>query len=91
VGLSWSKGASQDVPKDVPEAETSNGFVPAKLYLPNPEHGYYRGARFDWSGVLESLEYKGHNYFGKWFYRYDPTLHDVITGPVEKFRSDDGA
>jgi hypothetical protein len=41
--------------------------------------------------VIESLTYKGHNYFGKWFEHYDPTLHDAITGPVEEFRSLDGA
>jgi hypothetical protein len=23
-----------------------------KLYLPDAEHGFYRGTRFDWSGVV---------------------------------------
>ena len=68
-----------------PEAEISSGSVRAKLYLPNAETGYYRGTRFDWSGVIASLEWKGHNYFGLWFEKYDPKLHDAITGPVEEF------
>ena len=73
-----------------PEAEISNKAVRAKLYLPSAENGYYRGTRFDWSGVIASLTYKGHEYFGQWFERYEPTLHDAITGPVEEFRSEDG-
>jgi hypothetical protein len=68
-----------------PEAEISSGSVRAKLYLPNAETGYYRGTRFDWSGAIASLEWKGHNYFGLWFEKYDPKLHDAITGPVEEF------
>jgi hypothetical protein len=35
--------------------------------------------------VVASLEWKGHNYFGKWFDRYDPKINDAITGPVEEF------
>jgi hypothetical protein len=73
--------------EEFPQAEISSKFIRAKLYLPNAERGYYRGSRFDWSGVIASLEYKGHSFFGVWFPRYDPYLHDAITGPVEEFRS----
>jgi hypothetical protein len=72
---------------EFPQAEISNGMIRAKLYLPDPEQGYYRATRFDWSGVIASLEYKNHNYFGQWFERYDPKIHDAITGPVESFRA----
>ncbi len=74
-----------------PAVQISNGLIQANLYLPNPDTGYYRGARFDWSGVISHLEYAGHSYFGVWFPHYDPTLHDAITGPVNEFRSSDGA
>jgi hypothetical protein len=76
---------------DFPQAEISNRFIRAKLLLPNEDTGYYRGTRFDWSGVIASLTYKGHTYFGQWFPRYSPTQHDAIMGPVEEFRSEDGA
>ena len=42
-------------------------------------------SRFDWSGQIASLEFHGHNYFGKWFDKYDPEIHDAILGPVEEF------
>ena len=81
----------QSAPTDAPQATISNGVVKATLYLPDAERGYYRGARFDWSGVIADLQFNGHTYFGKWFDRYDPHLHDAIMGPVEEFRSDEGA
>lgn len=68
-----------------PQATISDSRVRAQLYLPDAQSGYYRGTRFDWSGVISSLEWNGHSYFGQWFPRYDPKLHDAITGPVEEF------
>ncbi len=68
-----------------PQAEISNGMVKAKLLLPDAKTGYYQATRFDWSGLIESLEYKGHSYFGQWFKTYDPKVHDAVTGPVEEF------
>jgi 6-phosphogluconolactonase len=68
-----------------PQAEISNSQIHAKLYLPDPQSGYYRATRFDWSGVIASLDWNGHTYFGQWFEKYDPKLHDSITGPVEEF------
>jgi hypothetical protein len=73
---------------EIPSAEISNGEIHAKLYLPDPENGYYRATRFDWSGVISSLTYKGHSFFGQWFEKYDPKLHDAISGPVEEFLTD---
>ena len=84
---------------DPPQAEITNGQIRVKLYLPDARNGYYRGTRFDWSGVIAGLEYKGHNYYGPWFNRVDPKVHDYryegaeiiaspcsgITGPVEEF------
>jgi len=68
-----------------PQAEISNGIIKANIYLPDSKKGYYRGTRFDWSGNISSLEYNGHDYFGKWFTKYSPEIHDAIMGPVEEF------
>jgi len=78
-----SYGASE--PDEFPQAVISNGIVTAKLYLPDAQRGYYRATRFDWSGVIPDLKWKGHSYFGKWFTKYDPKIHDAIMGPVEEF------
>jgi hypothetical protein len=68
-----------------PTASISNGTVHATLQLPDVNDGYYRGARFDWSGSIASLEAAGHSYFGQWFANWGPHVHDSITGPVEDY------
>ena len=68
-----------------PESEIRNGLIRAKLCLPDPQNGYYKGSRFDWSGNISSLTYNGHEYFGRWFTAGDPDLHDSIMGPAEEF------
>src|SRR5882724_7542177 len=73
-----------------PQAEISNAKVKAKLYLPDAERGYYRATRFDWSGIVASLQAGGHEYFGVWFPRYNPKTNDAITGPVEEFLASQG-
>lgn len=69
----------------MPTAEIGNGVITAKFHLPDAKRGYYRGTRFDWSGQIFSLRTQTHEYFGQWFPKYDPTLHDAIQGPVEEF------
>ena len=71
--------------KAVPQASISNGVLTAGILLPDPEQGYYRGTRFDWSGVIQSLRFDRHEYFGPWFDKYDPLHHDCIMGPVDAF------
>jgi len=84
---------------DLPDAEITNGQIQVKIYLPDAKGGYYRATRFDWSGVVYSLQYNGHNYYGPWFQKTDPKVHDfvyrgpdivagpctAITGPVDEF------
>lgn len=84
---------------EFPSAEITNGQIRAKLYLPEAKTGFYRGTRFDWSGVIHSLQYKEHDYYGPWFQRTDPNVHDfvyegqdivagpcsAVTGPVDEF------
>jgi hypothetical protein len=70
-----------------PQVEISNGLVKAKVWIPDPEKGYYRGTRFDWAGVISSLKYKGHEYFGVWKGTSEP--HNEIVGPAESFTAND--
>jgi len=72
-------------PEKFPEAEITNGLIRAHFYLPDSKDGYYQATRFDWSGVISSLEYEGHSFYGQWFEIYSPTTHDAIMGPVEEF------
>jgi hypothetical protein len=83
IGLALGLGLAANA--QPPQADISNGIIHARFYLPDSVNGYYRSTRFDWSGVMPSLEYAGHSYFGQWFPTYSPTLNDAIMGPVESF------
>src|SRR5438445_13255969 len=61
-----------------PEMEIGNGAIQMRLYLPDTQAGFYRGTRFDWSGVIGSLEYAGHNYYARWFQRMNLSVEDFI-------------
>jgi hypothetical protein len=69
--------------KDYPYTGIFNRQVRMKLYLPDTEKGYYRATRFEWSGIISSLRYKGHQYFGEWKSTHDPFFHEDLSGPVE--------
>jgi hypothetical protein len=83
-----------------PVAEISNGTISATVYLPDPVNGFYQGTRFDWSGVVRSLEANGHRYYGPWFTKRSETVRDFIydgddivagpcsstMGPADEFR-----
>jgi hypothetical protein len=92
----WVSAAS------APETGITNGSLRVRLYLPDANTGFYRGTRFDWSGVIGGLAYAGHNYYPAWFQRSDPSVRDfvyegadivagpctAITGPAEEFVTD---
>jgi hypothetical protein len=75
---------------NAPAVRITNGLVSAILYLPDAESGYYRATRFDWSGVIADLQAGGHSYFGRWNPKYDPKLHDAISGPVQEYVTGQG-
>ncbi|MCW5978364.1 MAG: hypothetical protein KIT09_09820 [Bryobacteraceae bacterium] len=95
IGLSAALLAAQP-----PTAEIANDQLHVRIYLPDAKNGYYRGTRFDWSGVVYSLVFNGHDYYGPWFNKTDPNVRDfiydgpdivagpcsAITGPVDEFR-----
>lgn len=68
-----------------PQTQIANDHVTMKLFLPDPEKGLYRATRFDWSGIISSLKYKEHEYFGYWKTTHDPNFHEDLTGPVESY------
>ena len=62
--------------EDYPQTTISNRDLRVTVYLPDRDKGFYRSTRFDWSGVISSLEYRGHNFYGPWFDQRDPSVRD---------------
>lgn len=87
------------------DVQISNGIIQATIHPPDPISSFYRGTRFDWSGIIGSLKYAGHNYYGPWFTKTDPAVNDYIyegadiiagpcsavTGPAEEFLTNNEA
>jgi hypothetical protein len=71
--------------EEFPRHVLARGDLKLTLYLPDAARGYYRGTRFDWSGVVALGEWKGHTFFGPWKTGHDPLNHDDIAGAVEEF------
>lgn len=63
----------------------NNKSLSITLHAPDGEKGYYRGTRFDWAGIFESIQYRGCNYAEPWFEKYNPVAHDAVCGPAEEF------
>jgi hypothetical protein len=70
---------------DTPKLWITNGVVKALVLLPDAKTGYYRGSRFDWSGLVARVECQGHTYFGEWKTPHDPEGNDDVVGTAEEF------
>ncbi len=68
-----------------PETVLTNRVLKTTLYLPDPEKGYYRGTRFDWSGLVSRVEFGSHSFFCEFKQQHDPLNHDDICGTAEEF------
>jgi hypothetical protein len=76
--------------QEYPQAEIANKWIRVNLCLPDAEKGHYRATRFDWSGVIQSLRFSGHEYFGPRLPQHDPLVHNSISRPVESFSANLG-
>jgi hypothetical protein len=93
--LSFTAMTAQTPPAPI---TLSNGLVSLDVQRPDAATGFYRGTRFDWSGVISRLEYAGHRYYGPWFARSADVRDYVwdgdqvvagaassVTGPADEF------
>ena len=68
-----------------PTTQLVGSRIALDIYLPDAEHGYYRGARFDRPGLIARVRCGGHTFFGPWKPRHNPQGHDDVLGPAEEF------
>lgn len=70
---------------EYPAGSLSNGSLTLRFYLPDPSDGYYRGSRFDWSGIVSRLQYQSHSCFAPFKSTHNPLNHDDVLGTAEEF------
>lgn len=85
VAAAFECGAAQQYPS----ASIDNGQLKATVYLPDAKKGFYTSTRFDWSGIVSSLQFKGHEYIGAWYQDTSADVLDyeyrgdkIVTGPA---------
>ena len=90
---------TEPVPLNAPSLQITNGLIAAKIYVPDFQKGFYRGTRFDQSGVIGSLILGKQDFYGPWFDRVSSEVADfaytpegivggpdsAISGPVDEF------
>ncbi len=70
---------------DYPTATLKNEHVRLTVLLPGANSGYYRGSRFDWSGLVSRVEFGKHVLFQEWKSPHDPAGPDDVGGTAEEF------
>jgi hypothetical protein len=100
IGTIWVLAAGLISAQSYPSHQMTNSEITATVYLPDAKNGFYTTTRFDWSGAIGSLKYKGHDYYGTWWskitdiydFGYEGPNKDVISadftamvGPAEEF------
>ncbi len=104
--IAWPLFAATAMLAAPPSLTLDNGIVRAVVYPPDSDEGFYRGTRFDWSGVVGSLDVRGMRIFGPWFAALEEDVKDIAyreahggfvagrnsgaVGPVEEFVGGDG-
>jgi len=68
-----------------PALTLNSASLRVSLYLPDPDHGFYRGSRFDGSGMISQVQYRGHSFYSEWRIPHDPAGNDHAVGTVEEF------
>ena len=91
--LPWIAAADEP---SYPHVELSNGKMDVMVFLPDASAGYYRGVRFDGSGMVAQVRVNGHTFFEPWNYSNDlsesPQPHNTEntgdgSGTAEEFRN----
>lgn len=67
------------------ELKIAKGGLELTFCLPSFEEGYYRGTRFDHSGIFRKIVKNGFTLADEWFDKYDPYMHDAVCGASEEF------
>lgn len=61
-----------------PKVQIGNGVLTATVLMPAKDDSFYRGMRFDPSGMLSSVKYGGQEFYGLWFDKLGENIRDWV-------------
>jgi hypothetical protein len=89
AGAAFAGESAKEQPQmEYPQLTIQGDALKLILYLPDVEKGFYRGLRFDWSGLIARAEFGGHTVFGPFRQKHNPLGNDCVVGPAEEFDID---
>ena len=68
-----------------PSVVLRKGDLRVRVYLRDSERGINRAVRFDRSGFVARVTYRGHQWFGPWHATDDPHRNDNVMGTAGEF------
>ena len=71
-----------------PTATLTAAATTLTIALPDADHGYYRGPRFNWGGMVTQVTWNGHTLFTELKQPHNPLLHDHGAGACDEFGID---
>ncbi len=85
MGLLLGVAVTAMLAEEWPSLTLDDGVTRVEIRSPDAEKGWYRGQRFDWSGMIVSMRWHDREYFGQLRPVHVPTGHDHGAGPCEEF------
>lgn len=61
-----------------PKVQIANGVLSATVLIPAKDNSFYRGMRFDPSGMVSSVRYGGQEFYGLWFDKLGENVRDWV-------------
>jgi hypothetical protein len=74
-----------DNPTDYEHVTLSNRQLDIEIILPDEVNGYYRGSRFDWSGMISKIQFQNHQFIEPWIAPHNSTNPEHGIGTAEEF------
>lgn len=68
-----------------PSVLLTDGKVELEVFVPDDKIGYYRGCRFDWSGIAKRLEWMGYVFYLANTTKHNPVSANTLAGPAGEF------
>lgn len=73
------------VEENYPKIVLKTDSIELEIFIPDEKNGFYRGSRFDWSGMIGKVLFKNHVFFAPWKLPHNPKDPECGIGICEEY------
>ncbi len=84
-GSSLMDNQNRPIYQDFPHISLGNDLLNVVVVLPDKAKGFYRGTRFDWSGMAAEININNHSFVEQWYFPHTPEQNNNGIGTAEEF------